>query len=469
MGSLNRPAAQQATERDAAPVLDALLGVGGQMMIPVRGSSMRPTLHDGDHVIVGPFLGLPRVGQIALGRCGDRLVVHRLVGIERVDGRRCYLLQGDARHAPDAGLLREDLLGRVVAVVRQGRRIDIDDSPAVLRREMFRVRLRQRAPRILRGAAVVVIAILSALGWTSAAQGTTYYAPAPEYRFGPGDIVSLRVWNGERLDELQLTVQSDGEAFLPITGIGAMSFGGRTVIEVKDDLKRRLGEIYNQTYIELLLLKYAGHRVHLMGEVRTTARLDSGPGEWALRGPTTLVSFLSEHGGPTAAADLMSIHLIRSTGERREVNLFRAVFQGAPDDDPELRSGDLVYVPSLTMGNHKVFVLGEVRTPGVLNILDTMGLVEAITLSGGFTQKGYMKGVVVLNRGQGGETKMRLANFKRMYKKGDLSVDINLLPGNIVFVPRRKIATLQEVFSIINPALGILQSIYIIDELADDD
>ncbi len=163
----------------------------------------------------------------------------------------------------------------------------------------------------------------------------------------------------------------------------------------------------------------------------------------------------------------MRIYLIRPTGERREVNLVRAVFHGTPEDNPEVTSGDLVYVPSMAMGNRKIFVLGEVRTPGVLNLLEHMNLVEAVTRAGGFTQKGYMKGVVVLNRGPEGETKMRIANFKRMHKKGDLSADIPLGPGDIVFVPRRKIATLQEVFSIINPALGIIESIYIIDHLSD--
>ena len=155
--------------------------------------------------------------------------------------------------------------------------------------------------------------------------------------------------------------------------------------------------------------------------------------------------------------------LLVRPGQRREVNLFRAVFQGAEEDDPWLESGDLVFVPSQSMGNRKVFVLGEVNTPGVINILDKMGLVEAIARAGGFTQRGYMKGVVVLKRGADGHAEMRVANFKQMVKEGDLSADVPLQPGDIVFVPRRAIATLQELFSIINPALGIIESIYIID------
>jgi polysaccharide export outer membrane protein len=454
-------------ERDAAPVLDALLGLGAEIMVPVRGMSMSPTLLDRDQVIVAPFLGPPRCGQLVMGRQDGRLVVHRLVRIEMRQGRRRYRLQGDARHRPDPGILREDLLGRVVALIRQGRRLEIDDQPAALRRKLRRLAIRRGWRRVARGAAVLLLTVLCALGWTSASQEGTY-APAPEYRFGPGDVLSLRIWNGQKLEELQLTIQSDGEAFLPMAGLGAMSMGGRTVIDVKEELTRHLAAIYNETFIELLMLKYAGHRVHLMGEVRNSARNDTGPGEWPLRGPTRLVEFLSAHGGPGQAADLMRIHLIRQSGERREVNLFRAVFHGSAEDNPLLASGDLVFVPSMAMGNRKVFILGEVRSPGVFNIMDKLGLVEAISRAGGITQKGYLKGVVVLKRGKDGPAEMRLANFKKMYKKGDMSADIPLQPGDVVFVPRRALATIQEVFSIINPALGIIESIYIIDNFRDD-
>jgi polysaccharide export outer membrane protein len=239
--------------------------------------------------------------------------------------------------------------------------------------------------------------------------------------------------------------------------------------EMKRDIAARFASIYRETHVELLVTRYAGHRVALMGEVKTTARNDSGPGEWALQGPTRLVSFLSAHGGPSHDADLMRIQLIRRSGERLELNLFRAVFQGSETDDPPLEAGDLVFVPSLSMGNRKVYVLGEVGSPGVVNIIDRLGLVEAIARAGGFTQKSYLKGVVVLKRGPEGGAEMRIADFKEMFREGRLDADIELAPGDIVFVPRRAIATIQEVFSIINPALGIIQSIYIIDSLRDRD
>jgi len=441
------------------------------MLVPVRGRSMRPALLEGDVAVVAPFLGLPRPGQLVLARAaGNVLVVHRLVDVELGTTRRIYRLQGDAEIAPDTGVLREDLLGRVIAVVRDGRRLPIEDPcfapPAGLER---RARLR-RGRRALRAVSLVVTVLLCAFGVVAAQEGSAApaqqeqtIAPAADYRFGPGDVLSLRIWNGQKIDELKLTVQSDGEAFLPVMGIGSLPVAGRTIGDLKQDLEARFHTIYKETYVELLITKYAGHRVSLMGEVKTTARAESGPGNWALEGPTRLVSFLSAHGGPAQDADVMRIQFIRPSGERRELNLFRAVFQGEETDDPWLSNGDLIFIPSLSMGNRKVFVLGEVNQPGVVNIIDKMGLVEAISRAGGFTQKGYLKGVVVLKRRSDGQADMTIANFKEMFKEADMRADVALQPGDIVFVPRRAIVTLQEVMSIISPALGIIESIYIID------
>ncbi len=444
-------------------VLGLLLEDGHATLVPVRGRSMRPTLIEGDSVVIAPFLGLPQPGQIILARVNGILVVHRLVAIAITAGRRVYRLQGDAEPGPDEGVGREHLIGRAVAVVRDGRRESIDDGPRALRRALRQVALRRLGRRLGRRAAAVLLAFLSA-GTALSAQDT--FAPAADYRFGVGDILGLRIWNGERLDELRLTVQSDGEAFLPLPGLGSLSVAGRTVGEVKQELTRVLASIYRQTHLEVLVLKYAGHRVSLMGEIRTSARADSGPGEWPLQGPTRLVSFLSLHGGPSQEADLMRIQVVRKGGERQEANLYRAVFQGAIEDDPELQSGDLVFVPSTALGNRKVMVLGEVKSPGVVHILDSLGLIEAIARSGGHTPQGHIKGIVVLKHGKDGP-EMRVVNLKEMLSKGTIDVDVALAPGDIVFVPRRAIATLQEVFSIINPALGIIESMYIIDNFQD--
>lgn len=123
-GPLPRPSGQ-----DEETVLEALLEAGGHGTVPVDGSCMLPTLHPGDLALVVPFLGLPRPGQVVAARVEGVVAVRRLKRVELRGGRRLYRLRGDVRGFPGSAVRREDLLGRVGAVVRQGRRLDLDPGP----------------------------------------------------------------------------------------------------------------------------------------------------------------------------------------------------------------------------------------------------------------------------------------------------------------------------------------------------
>jgi len=468
--SATRLVADARDDREAGPVLEALLEGGLAVGMPVTGRSMMPTLLPGDRIVVAPFLGLPAPGQIVVARAAAGIVAHRLVTVELRDGRRLYRTQGDAENGLDAGVRRESLIGRVVEVLRGGQRLPLDDSPWARRRALFRLALRRRRPRLVRAALLALGTLLGAAGGTSARGATiatatadAAYAPSSDYRFAPGDVLSLRVWDGEKIDETQLTVQSDGTAFLPIPGLGSIPVGGLTPAEAKGAIEARLGRIYKEIYTELLVIRYAGHRVNLMGEVKTTARTDSGPGEWPLMGPTRLVPFLSAHGGPSQEADLMRVQVIRKSGETLEVNLFRAVFQQSEADNPVLVNGDFVFLPSLAMGTRKVYVLGDVGQPGVVTIYDRMTLVEALARCGGVSRRGSAKEIAVIRRDPKSEPTMQVVNLKEMMKTGNLEADLLLQPGDIVFVPRGALGAIQDVFTIISPALQTIESLYIID------
>lgn len=115
--------------QDEETVLEALLETDGHRVVRVEGSCMFPTLEPGDLALVVPFLGLPRPGQIVAARLEGFVAVRRLRRIEMRGGRRVYRLHGDGRDCPASAVQREDLLGRVGAVVRQGRRLDLDRRP----------------------------------------------------------------------------------------------------------------------------------------------------------------------------------------------------------------------------------------------------------------------------------------------------------------------------------------------------
>ena len=89
-----------------------------------------------------------KTGTLTLGRfritrvrAAAGIVAHRLVLVEMRDGRRLYRTQGDGENGLDAGVTREQLMGRVVEVIRDGARLPVDDSPWTRRRALFRLAL----------------------------------------------------------------------------------------------------------------------------------------------------------------------------------------------------------------------------------------------------------------------------------------------------------------------------------------
>lgn len=94
----------------------------------------------------------------------------------------------------------------------------------------------------------------------------------------------------------------------------------------------------------------------------------------------------------------------------------------------------------------KTIVLGEVNSPGFF-VLDTdISVVEAISRAGGATSNAKLGNVVLMRRDKD-KPKIYALNIKDVWKKGDLSQNMMLEHGDIVFVPRMVISNIARYFS----------------------
>ncbi len=93
------------------PLLQDALARRGSFTLPLRGSSMRPTLPAECDIDIVPLEGEPVQGQLIVFALGDVLVAHRLVRRAGV----WWIAQGDNRRGPERALKIEQMLGRVVA------------------------------------------------------------------------------------------------------------------------------------------------------------------------------------------------------------------------------------------------------------------------------------------------------------------------------------------------------------------
>jgi len=87
------------------------------------------------------------------------------------------------------------------------------------------------------------------------------------------------------------------------------------------------------------------------------------------------------------------------------------------------------------INSKKVYILGQVRSPGVFDRRSSLSMLQALALAGGLTEFADRNGIkVIRHRPDGTEERLRFDYKKAVSDKG-AGEDIFLQPGDIVVVP----------------------------------
>ncbi|NMC13055.1 MAG: hypothetical protein GYA34_09240 [Chloroflexi bacterium] len=100
-----------------------ICAAGSEIKLKVNGTSMFPCLKSGDNVyaIPEPINNLMIGDVVAVMREHD-IITHRLI---KIDGNHIYC-KGDNSHIPDPPVKADQIIGKIVAVEREGKRIAYD-------------------------------------------------------------------------------------------------------------------------------------------------------------------------------------------------------------------------------------------------------------------------------------------------------------------------------------------------------
>lgn len=94
-------------------------------------------------------------------------------------------------------------------------------------------------------------------------------------------------------------------------------------------------------------------------------------------------------------------------------------------------------------------VNGEVAHPGRFDLRENTTVTEALAIAGGATENAKSSQVLLFRRLPGGTmVEVRKLDLKKMLKKGDLTEDVMLQPGDLVFVPQTAISKIERFLSI---------------------
>ncbi len=254
--------------------------------------------------------------------------------------------------------------------------------------------------------------------------GISTFAQQPDYVIGGQDVLTIAVYDQAELSG-KFTVDPDGTLTFPL--LGRVKAGGLTLRGLEEDLKKRLSDGYiRNPQVSVSMETYRSQRIFVMGEVRS-------PGAYQLTGDMTIIEAIARAGSTTPAAADEAL-IVRPRGGQTtgpvlptdsdstvlRVNL-REIQEGALSKNILLRDGDTLLVQKARL----VYVFGQVKAPGAYPVDKDTTVLQALSLSGGVTDRGSTGRIKIVRAVDG--------------KKKELKVKLTDLvePGDTIIVAER--------------------------------
>ena len=266
---------------------------------------------------------------------------------------------------------------------------------------------------------------------------------AGDYRLGAGDVFQLYAMDITELNR-KYVIGPDGKITLP--GVGVVSLDGMTREQAAHTVERLLKPLYLSPKVDIIVEEYNNNRVFVLGEVRK-------PGQYNFPGRPFLLAALARAEGLTDKADMRGCTVVRGKGTLIEIDLYDLLRKGDRSLNIPLLPEDTVYVKADE--EHTIYVLGEVNHPGVFPRGLEMNVVRAIALAGGETHDAQLKVVRIVRREKTGPPQIIELNVAGMIK-GEVENSLQIKSGDIVYVPRRGIATFNYYVNQITPSLNTM-------------
>ena len=244
------------------------------------------------------------------------------------------------------------------------------------------------------------------------------------------DYVASRITSGIPLppDRRLLSVLSQVEILPDADLREAYVIRGESIIPV--DLQRLVqdGDMVQNIYLktnDTVVIPGKTKRITVLGEVKQAGR-------HRVERRTRLLDALAVAGGINDETAALEMAYVARGQKVLPVNFKRLVAMGDTDQNILMEDNDIIHIPSIN--DNKIFVVGEVKKPGVIKFRAPIDLIEAIGEAGDFAETAQRKQVVVV-RGGLHEPKVYAVNALHMME-GVSHERFILKRYDIVYVPR---------------------------------
>lgn len=261
--------------------------------------------------------------------------------------------------------------------------------------------------------------------------------PRPELVLVPGDLVRISVHQQPDL-ELETKIPDNGMISYPL--IGAVQAAGKSSSVLEKTIREKLAADYLQSpSVTVTVKEYVKRKVFIVGGVTKPDGY-----ELASDARMTVLQLVAAAGGFTdkASKDLVQVVRRQGNGQRTVmcfslVEVERQISQGKADADLDLWPDDLVVVPAAL---RVAYVLGQVNRPGAFDLPNTTKVTVsmAVANAGSYTKFASTGGVQVLRHSPSGALRYLQVDLDAVLD-GRLDLDLEVQPGDVIWVPERGI------------------------------
>ena len=210
------------------------------------------------------------------------------------------------------------------------------------------------------------------------------------YVLGPDDQIQVLVYGVQQYDG-DLLVSAEGAISIP--SVGQVKVAGLTIEAATQKLKTLLG---NTVYP---YLKTGGSKLSVtlskIRSIRITVVGSNLPGNKTISSLATVFHALYVAGGPTEFGSFREIELIRNNKVMDTIDLYKFLLHGDQTHNVGLKDNDVIRIPPYKT---RVELQGQVKRPGIYEVLPGEHFADILADASGFTDTAYTASIKVLQR-----------------------------------------------------------------------
>ncbi|MFW2477369.1 MAG: SLBB domain-containing protein [Sediminibacterium sp.] len=201
------------------------------------------------------------------------------------------------------------------------------------------------------------------------------------YVLGPDDELLVTVYGVQEYTG-ELLVSDEGNINIP--NVGQVRIAGLTIEAATQKIKTLMG---NSVYP---YLKNGGAKLSVtlnkIRSIKVTVIGANRPSNLTVSSLSTVFNALYLAGGPTEFGSFREIELVRNNKVVQKIDLYRMLLKGDQSDNIGLKDNDVIRIPAY---KKRVEIQGQVKRPGIFEVLPGENLKQVIEFASGFTDTAY--------------------------------------------------------------------------------